>query len=193
MSLVLLGFGVGIFAVGTPGPVSLSLIQFATVEGRASGTKAAVGIVTGDVILSVLSVSLVTAGSALPDQAFEVLQYLSAAVVISLGAVMISKPQAMRAGARLVSRPYRTFLLLTTLVPSAFGSWLAVLAVMPFAGNWPSLAAFALGIVLVSLVWHLLLGNAAGHFGPRMSSRLLTTATRIGGLSTVCLGLSVFV
>ncbi len=188
MYFLLLGFGLGIVAVGVPGPVSLSLIQVATAQGRASGARAAIGVAGGDLILSIIAVVLVTAGRSLPDGAFVLLQRASAATLLAFGAVMLLRPAAMGERAASVSRPFRAFLAFTTLLPTALGGWLAFLAAMPFANDRQSLAVFALGVVILSVVWHLFLGLGAGAVGPRLTPTVLRVATRLGGAATVGLG-----
>ncbi len=175
--------------VAMPGPISVSLVQVASRQGRGSGARAALGVAGGDLVLSTVAVMCISAGTVLSEQTFAILQAMSATLLIAFGLLLLLRPVVIEERATLVSRPLRTFLTLTTLMPTALGGWLALLAAMPFAGHRPSLAAFALGVVLVSIVWHPVLGVGAGSLGPRLRPGTLRLGTRVGGLATVGMGL----
>ncbi len=189
MELVLLGIGFGLLTVAMPGPISVSLVQVASLQGRGPGARAALGVAGGDVVLSTVAVTCISAGTVLTERTFALLQTGSALFLIAFGLILLARPMVVEERAAQVSRPLRTFLTLTTLMPTALGSWLALLAAMPFAGHRPSLAAFACGVVLVSMVWHPVLGLGAGCLGPRLRPATIRHGTRIGGLATIGMGL----
>jgi threonine/homoserine/homoserine lactone efflux protein len=188
MELVLLGMGFGMLTVAMPGPISVSLVQVASRQGRGPGARAAIGVAGGDVVLSAVAVTCISAGAVLSERTFATLQTGSAFFLIAFGLLLLARPIVVEKRAAQVSRPLRTFLALTTLMPTALGSWLALLAAMPFADHRPSLAAFALGVVLVSVVWHPFLGFGAGSLGPRLGPAALRIGTRVGGLATIGMG-----
>ncbi|MFW2381629.1 MAG: LysE family translocator [Acidimicrobiales bacterium] len=188
MQLVLLGITFGMLTVAMPGPISVSLVQVASRQGRRSGARAALGVAGGDVVLSIVAVTCVSAGAVLSEQAFAAVQVVSAVFLVAFGLLLLGRPVIVEERATYVTRPLRTFLTLTTLMPTALGSWLALLAAMPFADHRASLAAFALGVVLVSLVWHPVVGLSAGSLGPRLRPAALRLGTRAGGIATIGTG-----
>ncbi len=189
MEILVLGIAFGLLTVAMPGPISVSLVQVASVQGRSSGVRAAAGIAGGDAILGAVAVAVVSMGAALPGRFFDVAQLLTAILLVGFGIALLTRPLVIQERATTVSRPLRTFLLLTSLMPTALGSWLAMLSAMPFAGDRPALIAFSLGIVLVSAVWHPILGMSAGVVGPRLTPQVLRIGTQVGGLATLGLGI----
>ncbi|MGI9609935.1 MAG: LysE family transporter [Acidimicrobiia bacterium] len=189
MQLVALGIGFGMLTVAMPGPISVSLVQVASRQGRGPGARAALGVAGGDIVLSMIAVRCISAGAVLPEQAFAALQTGSAFFLITFGLLLLARPVVVEDRAAQVSRPLRTFLTLTTLMPTALGGWLALLAAMPFSSDRPSLVAFASGVVLVSAVWHPVLGLGAGSLGPRLRPATLRLGTRVGGMATVGMGM----
>lgn len=189
MEILVLGIVFGVLTVAMPGPISVSLIQVASVQGRSSGVRAAVGIAGGDAILGVVAVAIVSVGAGLPGKFFDVAQFVTALVLVAFGVVLLSRPVIVQERASTVSRPLRTFLIVTSLMPTALGSWLAMLSAMPFAADRAALVAFSLGIVLVSAIWHPILGMSAGAIGPRLTPRVLRIGTQVGGIATLSLGI----
>lgn len=192
MEILLLGIGFGLLTVAMPGPISVSLVQVASLQGRSSGVRAAAGVAGGDAILGLVAVAIVSLGAGLPGGLFPIAQLVTAAVLIGFGVALLARPLVIQERASTVSRPLRTFLLLTSLMPTALGSWLAMLSAMPFAADRSSLSAFALGVVLVSAIWHPLLGMSAGVIGQRLTPRVLRVGTQVGGLATLGLGVWAF-
>ena len=188
METLFVGIGFGVLTVAMPGPVSVSLVQVASLQGRASGVRAAVGVASGDVVVGLVALGMVSLGGRMPPALFAMAQLVTAIALLGFGLALMSRPLVVQERASTVSRPLRTFLLLTSLMPTALGSWLALLISMPFAGDRSELAAFALGIVSVSAVWHPLLGVGAGSIGPRLTPGVLRVGTQIGGLATLLLG-----
>ena len=189
MNVLLLGLGFGILTVAMPGPISVSLVQVASQQGRSSGVRAAAGVAGADVILGAVAVLVVSAGAALPAGLFSLLQLLTALLLVGFGLVLLTRPAVVAEQAGAVSRPLLTFLTVTTLMPTAFGSWLAMLSAMPFASDRPALIAFTVGVIAVSAIWHPFLGFSAGAIGPRLTERVLRVGTQVGGLATLLLGL----
>ncbi len=190
MEMILLGMVFGVLTVAMPGPISVSLVQVATMQGRTSGLRAGIGITGGDVLLSIGALSLVlSAGTVLPDRVFGALQLTTAAFLLGFGVLLLTRPVLVQERSAEVSHPLRSFLVLTTLMPTAFGSWVATLSAMPFADDRASLTSFAVGIVVVSALWHPAIGSFAGVVGPRLTPRALRVGTRVGGLATISLGL----
>ncbi len=188
MEIIVLGMVFGMLTVAMPGPISVSLVQVASLQGRSSGVRAAAGIAGGDAILALVAVVVVSIGTGLPSEFFNGAQLVTAALLMGFGVVLLTRPLVVQEKASAVSRPLRTFLLLTSLMPTALGSWLALLSAMPFATDRSALIAFAVGIVIVSAVWHPLLGMSAGVVGPRLTPNLLKVGTRVGGVATLGLG-----
>ena len=63
----------------------------------------------------------------------------------------------------------------------------------PFTDHDRSLAAFAAGIVVSSLIWHPALGAGVGYLAPRLSERRLTGMARAGGVSMAMIGVALLV
>lgn len=188
MELLLLGVLLGAVTVAVPGPISLSLVHVASQQGRSSGARAGIGVASGDLLLATLAIVLVTGGAALPASGFQILQMVSAMMLVFFGATMLLRPSLVNDKAGSIAHPFRTFLWITTLLPTALGSWLAMLAAMPFAGDWSKLAPFACGVVLFSSAWHMALGVGAGNAGEWLTPSRLVVMTRIGGIATILLG-----
>ena len=189
MEMILLGMVFGVLTVAMPGPISVSLVQVATMQGRSSGLRAGIGITGGDVLLSIGALSLVlSAGTVLPERIFSLLQLTTAAFLLGFGLLLLTRPVLVQERSAEVTHPLRSFLIFTTLMPTAFGSWVATLSAMPFASDRASLTAFAVGIVAVSALWHPAIGAFAGVIGPRLTPRTLRLGTRVGGLATIGLG-----
>lgn len=189
MEFLLLGIGVGLVTVAAPGPISMSIIQVATVQGRNPGVQAAAGATAGEWLVGACAVLVVSLGANLPGQVFGIAQIITAAVLVLVGLAMLGRPSTVAEHASTIARPARALLAIATLMPSAIGSWVALLAAMPFAGERLSLASFTLGVGLVALVWYPFLGLTAGALGPRLTPRTLRIATRVGGVATLALGL----
>lgn len=188
MELLLLGFGVGLVAILPPGPVTLSLINVSASHGRTSGARGAVGVASGDVVVATLAALVVLAGGAIPTWIFSTAQLASSVVLISLGLALFVRPGLCHALSESILHPGRTFFALTTLTPTVFGAWLALIAAMPFATDPTSVATFVAGAGAASLGFHLLLGTTAGGLGQRLSAAKLVAASRFGGLAMLTFG-----
>jgi len=163
MQFLLLGIVFGSLTIIMPGPISVSLVQVATTQGRASGVRAAAGIASGDVVLGTAALFVVSLGAALPHGVFSMLQVATGALLLAFGLMLFTRPAVV--------------------------GDTATLSAMPFAADRPSLLAFALGMLLVSIVWHPLVGACAGVIGPRLTPTAIQVGTRIGGLATIALGI----
>ena len=109
--------------------------------GRRPALRGAAGIVGGDSVLGIAAVALLTLGTALPARVFSTTQLVAAALLIALGALLALRPTAISDSIGRMHRPARTFFLLTSLTPTALGSWIAMLAAMPFAADTTQLAS----------------------------------------------------
>ena len=114
----------------------------------------------------------------------------SISLAVLFVAVMVARPAAVESFADAIQRPGRTFFLLTSLTPTVFGSWLAIIAALPFAGHLPSTALFLLGAGGASAMYHVALGSAAGTFGHHVTGSVMAKVTRAGGLAFAALGVA---
>lgn len=186
--ILFLGFGLGLLFVIPPGPIAVTLVEVSVGQGRSAGARSGIGIAAGDTVAGAAAGLVVASGGVLPVAVFEWAQVVSAVVLVVLGFLMVIRPDAVESFAETIHRPGRTFFLLTALTPTVFGSWLAILAALPFAGHLPSTALFLLGAGGASALYHVALGSAAGTFGHRVSSPVMTRIARAGGLAFAGLG-----
>lgn len=189
-SILFLGFGLGLLFVIPPGPIAVTLVEVGVGQGRAAGARSGIGIAAGDMAAGAAAGLVVASGGVLPAGVFHWAQVVSAIVLVALGVAMFVKPSAVESFADAIQRPGRTFFLLTSLTPTVFGSWLAIIAALPFADHLPSTALFLLGAGGASAIYHVALGSAAGAFGHHVSSLVMTKVARAGGLAFAGLGVA---
>lgn len=187
---LLLGIGVGVIGILVPGPVTLAIIEIGSSRGRRLGARAGLGVAGADFAVGALAFAIVGAGSHLPAGATGPIQLLSTATLVVLGVGLVVSPGLGGALVAQFRHPFRSMFALTALTPSVFGAWIAMFAAMPFANDIVRLAVFGLGGVLVSVVWHLGLGTAAGSLGSTLTPDRRIVLARIGGLTM--LGLAGF-
>ena len=188
--ILFLGFGLGLLFVIPPGPIAVTLVEVSVGQGRAAGARSGIGIAAGDTVAGAAAGLVVASGGVLPAAVFDWAQIVSAMVLVALGVAMLVQPGAVESFAHAIQRPGRTFFLLTSLTPTVFGSWLAILAALPFAGHLPSTALFLLGAGGASAVYHVALGSAAGTFGHHVSGPMMTRLARGGGCAFAALGVA---
>ena len=189
MFALLLGIFIGLLTVIPIGPLSMTIIGVATERGPVGGLHAALGVVTGDVVLGAAAVVLVSGGQTMPGAVFSGLQIGSAVLVVGFGLVLASRVSEMKTLAGRVRRPALTLFLMTVLSP-AIGSWVALLLASPFTDHDRSLATFAVGIAVSSLIWHPALGAGVGYLAPRLTERRLVRLARVGGVSMAMVGVA---
>ena len=188
MNVVLLGIGIGLLSLLPPGPVNLTLVQVGARMGRRPALRGAAGIVGGDSVLGIAAVALLTLGTALPARVFSTTQLVAAALLIALGALLALRPTAISDSIGRMHRPARTFFLLTSLTPTALGSWIAMLAAMPFAADTTQLALFTVGALVASTLWHPTLGFAAAAMGAKLTERGQIRLSQVGGAGMALVG-----
>jgi len=188
MELLLLGFGVGLIAILPPGPVSLSLIEVSVSHGRVGGARGGLGVASGDMVVATLAAVVVLAGGAVPVWIYASAQLLSSLVLMLLGLGLVARPGLCQSLSRSIEHPGRTFFALTTMMPTVFGAWLALIAAMPFSTEPSSVVAFVAGAGVASFGFHLLLGTAAAGLGRRVPAEKLVIVSRLGGLAMLVFG-----
>lgn len=189
MNIMLLGVGIGLLSLLAPGPVNLTLVQVGARMGRRPALRGAAGIVGGDSVLGAAAVALIALGTALPAQVFSTTQLGAATLLVVLGAILAMRPTAISNSFGRMHRPARTFFLLTSLTPTTLGSWVAMLAAMPFAADTTQLALFTAGVVVASGLWHPVLGIASAALGGRLTERGQVRLSQLGGAGMVLLGM----
>lgn len=189
MNIVLLGVGIGLLSLLPPGPVNLTLVQVGARMGRRPALQGAAGIVGGDSVLGFVSVALLALGTALPANVFSATQVAAASLLIVLGALLALRPAAISNSIDRMQRPRRAFFLLTSLTPTALGSWVAMLAAMPFAADTTRLALFTVGVLVASSLWHPTLGVTAAALGGRLTDRGQIRLSQLGGGGMAILGI----
>ncbi len=188
MYFIALGLLLGTISVASPGPLSLGLIQVAASQGRGSGRWAGLGISGGDIAMLGGALAVISAGATMPPFVFLAIQIISIGYLGFVGATLMAKPAECAQLAASIRRPARAFFWATTLNPSVFGTWLAVLLAMPFSDSISQLSLFGLGASFASLAWFQALGAGAGALAGRMSPRVVTALGRAGGIGTLALG-----
>ena len=188
MNFLALGLILGIASVSAPGPITLGLIHVTSTQGRARGSQAGLGIAGGDLAMMLAALAMITAGASMPATVFTAIQLISIAYLLFVGSALLLRPGACAEIAGSIRKPAKTFFLATTLNPSVFGTWLAVLIAMPFANNMNQLMLFATGASLASLVWFQVLSNGVGTFSHHLSDKVMIRLGQAGGVFTIALG-----
>ena len=188
MNFLALGLLLGIASVSAPGPITLGLIQVTSSQGRSRGSQAGFGIAGGDFAMMLAALTLIAAGGSLPPVVFTTIQLISIAYLLFVGSALLLRPTACADLASSIAKPAKAFFLATTLNPSVFGTWLAVLIAMPFSNNLNELTLFAAGASLASLVWFQILSSGVGAFSNRLSDTMMINLSRAGGVFTLGLG-----
>lgn len=191
--ILFLGFGLGLLFVIPPGPIAVTLLEVSVGQGRAAGARSGVGIAAGDTVAGATAGLVVASGGALPDAVFAAAQAVSAVALVGLGLAMVARPAAVESFAQAIHRPGRTFFFLTVLTPTVFGSWLAIIAALPFAGHLTATALFLLGAGGASAIYHVALGSAAGTFGHRLTGGAMARLAQVGGCAFAGLGTAMLV
>lgn len=189
LEILVLGVAVGFGSLLAPGPVNVALIELGATHGRRSGIRAGLGVATGDVVLAAAAVGLFGLGAALPPAVFEVARVISLLTFAFMGTMLIIRPGAVEGVVVRITRPFLSMFAMTTLTPSAFGAWVALLGAMPFAGDLNALGVFAAGVLVASVLWHVCLGGVAGYFGTGLQSSVRSGLARFGGACMVAFAL----
>lgn len=187
--ILLLGFTIGLISIVPPGPVTMTLIEVGAAQGRQRGARGGLGVAAGEVVAAGAAGALVLAGTTLPPAMFSGLQLISSLVLLGIGVMLVTQPAALHTLAVGITHPARALFLLTALTPTVLGAWVAIIAAMPFADDGGSVLLFLIGAVVASLLWHLLVGSAAGDLGHRVSPQAMQRASRLGGVALVGFGL----
>ncbi len=189
MNFLALGLVLGIASVSAPGPITLGLIHITSSQGRARGSQAGLGIAGGDLAMMTAALAVIAAGGSLPPAVFTTIQLISITYLFFVGSALLLRPSACADLAGNIRKPAKAFFLATTLNPSVFGTWLAVLIAMPFSNNMNQLMLFATGASLASLVWFQILSNGVGTFSNHLSDKTMIALGRAGGIFTLGLGI----
>ena len=189
MNFLALGLLLGVASVSAPGPITMGLIQFTSVQSRWQGHLAGLGISAGDFAASGAALVVIGAGTAIPASVMFGIQIVSITYLFFVGIALVARPTAVGEIVGNIRRPGRTFFLATSLNPSVFGSWLAVYLAMPFVGNTGQLTLFASGVVLASFCWFQAVAAGVASFSHKLTERHLVAASRLGGVVTLMFGI----
>ena len=189
LSILLLGFGVGLLIMVPPGPLSVTLLEVGVTQGRSAGVRSGAGIAAGDVVVGSVAATIIIAGGMLPDAMFAGVRLASAGILIGLGLFLVVRPATVEAVARAIQRPARALFLLTVLTPTVLGAWIAMLAALPFSQSPADVTMFVIGVCGASAIWHTALGTLAAELGHRLHGATGRIA-RAGGLTMVGFGVA---
>lgn len=180
---LLIGLGVGLIAVMSPGPVTLALVEIGSSRGRGPGLRAGAGVAGADVLMCCLALLLVLAGADLPPSILGITHLLSAGFLVTVGVGLLTRPDLGRALVGHMTNPFRAMFATTALNPAVFGAWVAIFTAMPFSQDIDRLVICGAGGIGVSVLWHVCLGGAAGTIGNTLTDQRRTTLARIGGVA----------
>lgn len=183
LEALLLGLGVGLLAVVSPGPITLALVEIGSSRGRGPGLSAGLGVASADILMSVLALLLVVAGAGLPSSVLSGTSLLSSIFLVTVGIGLATRPDLGRSLVGQFVHPFRTMFTTTALNPSVFGAWVAIYSAMPFSHDPDRLLIFGGGGIAVSLLWHVLLGGASGTLGTALTDQRRTMMARVGGFA----------
>lgn len=179
---LLLGLSVGLLAVMSPGPITLALVEIGSSRGRGPGLRAGAGVAGADVLMSALALGLVLAGAGLPPSVLSGAQVLSSLFLVTVGIGLLTRPDVARSLVGQLTHPCRSMFATTALNPAVFGAWVAIFTAMPFSQDAERLLIFGGGGIVVSILWHIGLGGAAGSLGAALTEGRRTSLARIGGI-----------
>lgn len=183
LEALLLGLGLGLLAVVSPGPITLALVEIGSSRGRRPGLSAGLGVASADILMSMLALLLVVAGAGLPSSVLSGTSLLSSIFLVTVGIGMAMRPDLGRSLVGQFTHPFRAMFTTTALNPSVFGAWVAIYSAMPFSHDPDRLLVFGGGGIAVSLVWHVLLGGASGTLGSALTDQRRTSLARTGGVA----------
>jgi threonine/homoserine/homoserine lactone efflux protein len=174
---LLTGLVAGLAIAAQVGAVSLLLVETAIVNGPRAGVTAGMGVATADLLFACVAAAAGgAAGAALSSHESEI--RLVAAVVLAGIAVqgLVAVARAANGDAGVAAGPhphepgshYARFLAITVVNPLTIVSFAAIAAALSLDGPGAA-AAFAAGVGLGSVAWHLALTLAAGHAGRWMT------------------------
>ncbi len=184
---LLLGLGVGLLAVMSPGPVTLALLEIGSSRGRGPGLRAGAGVAGADLLVSSLALAVVLAGAGMPQSILSGAHLLSSAFLIAVGVGLLTRPDLGRSLVGQLTHPFRSMFTTTALNPAVFGAWIAIFTAMPFSHDAARLLTFGAGGFVVSLLWHIGLGGAAGTLGTALNDDRRTSLARTGGVAMLAL------
>ena len=190
------GLAVGVVIAVQVGAVSLLLIETAVVRGPRAGMAAGMGVATADLAFAAVAVAVGgAAGAALASHQTEIrliaASVLAAVAIAGLLGLIKSGEPAHVAESRGPARDpsaaghYARFLAITAVNPLTIVSFAAVAAALSLDGV-ASAIAFVAGVGLASTAWHMVLTQATGHAGRRLTPRMrrgLAIGGRLGVLA----------
>ncbi len=187
MMVLLAGIVVGLVALLPPGPITVSMVGLGARRGSAA-RSAGFGVASADAMLIIAALVVVALGQELPHWIQTSVRVSSLVFMIAVGIVLICCADRVIGTVDRVERPFRSFWSLSIVSPWVFTGWLALLGAAPFQDETASLAAFACGMVASTWIYHMALGQGASRLSMRISETRLRHATRIGGVSTMAMG-----
>lgn len=187
--MLLAGFVTGLALVAPIGPVALTLVGLGAEQGRRVALAGAGGVVLADSLT--MPVALGGAGL-LGGLDAGIVRWLEIAMGLALlvvAAITVVHAEKARSALASIRRPTRTLVVMTLLNPLSLVAWLGLALALPDTLRTPvTLAAFGLGIVLASAVWHTGLAAASGTFAARLGHGTRTAFTRLSGVFLLVVG-----
>lgn len=180
--LFVLGFLTGLALVAPVGPVALTLFGIGAEQGRRAALAGAGGVVLADA--AAMPVALGGAGllDGLDPTVVRGIEFVMGLLLVGLAVVLVLRAERARQALAGIRRPTRTLAAMTLVNPLTIVTWLGVALALPVSVRSPmSLAAFGVGLVLASAVWHAGLAAASGAFAARLGDRPRTMLTRASG------------
>jgi threonine/homoserine/homoserine lactone efflux protein len=167
---LLAGIAAGLAIAMQVGAVSVLLVETAVVAGPRAGVAAGMGVATADLAFAALAAAGGgTAGAALSSHEAEIRLVAAAALAaIAIHGLIALRRRAAAMPADVSRRPaaahYGGFLAITAANPLTIASFAAVAASLSLRGPAAG-AAFAAGVGIASVAWHVVLTLAAGRAG----------------------------
>ncbi len=193
------------FVLGTilivllPGPNSLYVMSVASRWGTAQGWRAAAGIVLGDTILMLLSVTGVASLLQTLPAVFVALRWAGAAYLVYLGASLLlgawrswRRPQPVQAPASVdPGRPFRSALLIDLMNPKAILFFVSFFVQFVSPGyEHPALSFLILGLIVqtCSILYLATLVLAGAHLAAAFRRRRRLAAVGTGAVGVLFMG-----
>lgn len=178
----LLGLLIGLPFVAPVGPVALTLFGVSAEQGRRRALTGAGGVVAADALL--VPVALAAAGwlSGFSPAWLRSIELLLGIVLGITGLLAVRHAERARAALGGLRRPAGALFVLAIVNPLSLVAWMGLALALPARiSGVGALAAFGLGLLLASALWHVMLAIAGGSLARRLGDVGRTRLTQTSG------------
>jgi threonine/homoserine/homoserine lactone efflux protein len=182
----LLGLLIGLPFVAPVGPVALTLFGVSAEQGRRRALTGAGGVVAADAML--VPIALGAAGwlSGFSPEWLRAIEILLGIVLGITGLVAVRHAESARAALGNLRRPAGALFVLAIVNPLSLVAWMGLALALPASiSGVGALAAFGIGLLVASALWHAMLAVAGGSLARRLGDVGRTRLTQASGVLMV--------